>query len=137
MTKAFQISINILIYWVVVTGLTGLHITSNKIFALVIGGFIFALVALLVEPVLSFFKFPRNFWGLLVVGFIINLSLFIIYSLGFLPLILTVSSGIIGDGLAPIPFPAISLSSPILVAIVAALIATLLQILFRKLARTI
>ncbi len=136
MTKKFYVFINILIFWVLVTAIDGLNPGSWGMYtALIVGGLVFALLALAVEPVLKFFKFPVNFWGLLVVGFVLNLIMFIIFSIGLLPPILTITTGSFGGGdFRPIPFPIIRMNSSILVAAIGSVIGTLLQILTRQLA---
>jgi uncharacterized membrane protein YvlD (DUF360 family) len=136
MSKALYIYINILIYWVLVTMITGLEVGSmGRNSALLLGGIIFAVVAFAVEPLLSFFKFPLNFWGLLVVGFILNIALFLLLSTGILPAVLVIDDGSIGDGFSPLPIPTIELASSLWTAVVSAIIATLLQILTRKLGK--
>lgn len=136
MSKGLYVFINVLLYWALVTGLEVLQPGSTgRIFALLIGGLLFAGLALTVEPVLGFFKFPTNFWGLLVVGFIVNLLFFILVSSGVLPALVRLQAGNIGGELSPIPFPIIALSSTLLAAVVVSLIATLLQILVRRIGK--
>ena len=133
MNKFTLIFGNVLIYWVVVDIVSGLSPGSfGRIFALFVGGLAFALAALAVDPLLGFFKFPSNFWGWLVVGLVINSVLFLILSTGILPSILVIKSGSIGGGFSPIPIPVIKLGSSVMVAFVGAILATLLQISFRK-----
>jgi uncharacterized membrane protein YvlD (DUF360 family) len=134
MKKGLYVFINVLVYWALVTGLNVMNVGSfGTVLALLLGGIIFALLALAVEPVLGFFKFPSNFWGLLVVGFILNLVFFVIISSGALASLATMHTGVLGTELSPLPFPHITLGTSVLVAIAVALIATLLQILVRRL----
>jgi uncharacterized membrane protein YvlD (DUF360 family) len=134
MTRSLYFFINILIYWVLVTWITGLDTGSfGRVTALLVGGLLFATASFAVEPVLGFFKFPVNFWGLLVVGFVVNITFFALMSFGFLPAVLNISSGSIGDGFSPLPIVEIKLASSILVALVAAVLGSLLQIVARKL----
>jgi hypothetical protein len=134
MNKSLYFFINVLIYWVVVTAIDGLNAgTFGTLTALILGGLLFALVSFAAEPVLGFFKFPENFWGLLVVGFVLNLLLFIILSTGILSPILKISAGSIGGGFDPLPIPVVTLGSAVVVASVGAVVATLLQILARRL----
>lgn len=136
MSKTLYFFINVLLFWVLVTALDGLDTGSFGTYtALIIGGIIYAAAAFAVEPVLGFFKFPLNFWGLLVVGFVLNFVVFMIFSIGLLPSILTVSPGTFGGGFEPIPFPEFKLNSDVLVVIVASVLSTLLQILVRKLGK--
>lgn len=112
-----------------------MHVGSfGRITALIIGGLLFSLAAFLVEPILKFFRFPVNFWGLLFVGLLINILFFGFFSLGIAPSILTVSAGNFGSELSPIPFPTIVMATNFVTCIVAAVITTLLQILTRKIA---
>jgi uncharacterized membrane protein YvlD (DUF360 family) len=134
MTKTLFIFINVLIYCLLVTVIDGLQVGSfGENFALLAGGLIFALLAFAVEPVLSFFRFPLNFWGLLVVGFILNLAMFILLSTGLMPSILVIEEGSIGSGFSPLPVPELELVSPLMTATAAAVVGTLLQIITRRL----
>jgi hypothetical protein len=119
---------------VVVTGMNVIQVGSyGQIFALTVGGILFAFLAILIEPLLGFFKFPINFWGLMIVGFLLNLLYFFVLSTGILPAMVILETGNFGGEFSPLPFPVIFLGNKFMVAIFAALIATLLQILFRKL----
>lgn len=136
MSRGLYTFINVLIYWALVTGLDVLAPGSTgKVFALLIGGILFALLAIAVEPVLGFFKFPTNFWGLLVVGFLLNLIFFIVVSTGMLPGLVTIKVGSLGQEFAPLPFPIFALTSTLIAAVVVSLIASLLQILVRKIGK--
>lgn len=136
MSKALYFFINILIYWVLVTGVAGLDEGSFGVFtARIVGGLIFAAAAFAVEPVLSFFKFPLNFWGLLVVGFVLNLVVFMLFSTGIMPSVLVVNPGSFGGEFSPLPSPSFNMNSDLLVATVAAVLGTLLQIATRKLGK--
>ena len=135
MDKKFFILVNILIYATVIAGMSTMHLGSfGRIAALVVGGLLFAIAAFLVEPILKFFKFPINFWGLFFVGLLINLIFFVFFSLGLAPSILTISAGTFGSELSPIPFPVIVMSTNFVTCLVASVLTTLVQILTRKIA---
>ncbi|MFW5702899.1 MAG: hypothetical protein ACOCXP_02945 [Candidatus Dojkabacteria bacterium] len=134
MGNGLFVFINILLYIALVTIIDGLQPGSLGLAtALIAGGILFAIAAVVVEPILSFFKFPLNFWGLLVVGFILNLVLFIVFATGLLPPILTIEQGSLGSGFDPLPLPVLEIDSELLMATLSALIATLFQILLRRL----
>jgi uncharacterized membrane protein YvlD (DUF360 family) len=134
MKTSLYFVINILLYWALVTGFDVLKVGSfGTIAALLFGGIIFALLSLAVEPVLKFFKFPTNFWGMFLVGFLLNLSYFVVASTGVISSLITIGAGKFGAEFAPIPFPVIQLASTLVVSVVFSILATLLQILVRRL----
>ncbi len=134
MKKSLYFLINILLYWALVTGFDVLKVGSfGAIAALLFGGILFALLSLAVEPVLKFFKFPTNFWGMFLVGFLLNLSYFVVASTGVISSLVTISAGRFGGEFAPIPFPVIELGSTLVVSVLFSILATLLQILVRRL----
>lgn len=133
MNKPLYFIINVLIYWVVITGINAVSPGSfGLIFSLLIGGALFSVLSLLVEPLLGFFKFPLNFWGLLVVGFLVNLLFFIILSTGVLPPIIRFNPGSFGAELAPFNFFNIPLANGFIIALFVSVVATLFQILIRR-----
>lgn len=134
MSKSMFVFVNTLIYFAIVASLSTLEPGSfGNFIALLVGGLIFAALGVAVEPVLSFFKFPVNFWGLLLVGFLLNLVFFGILSFGVLPAILQINAGDFGGELSPLPFPRVNLSTSFVVALLASLLATLTQISVRRL----
>jgi hypothetical protein len=133
MSKGGYFLVNVLIYWAIVTGINTIDTGSfGTIFALLLGGVMFGLLAFIVEPLLSFFKFPINFWGLLVVGTLLNVIFFTLLSTGILPSIVVFRTGTFGQELSPIPFPIIMLPTKFAVSLLASLIGTIFQIIVRR-----
>ncbi len=139
MSKGLYFFINILIYSFIITILNTLSPGSaglGMFFTLVIGGIIFAIFALAAEPLLAFFKFPVNFWGLLVIGFILNLIFFAIMSSGVFPVIALVefNQEFFGEEFKPLPLY-VKINNAFVSSLIASFFTTLLQILTRKLGK--
>lgn len=135
MSKSLEFIVNIMLLSVVIVIVDGIeYVAGSEVYGLIVAGTLFSIGALLAEPILGFFKFPTNFWGLLLVGFIINLGLFMLISTNVLPGVLDIGPGAFGSGFNPIPFFRLELDNTALVAAVAAVLATLLQILVKRLA---
>ncbi len=134
MRVVFKLLLQILVFSFVVTSVAAVT-PQEGVFSLIIGGLLFAFVMYLVNPILDFFRFPRNFWGYLVIGTLFSVLFFVILdSLVFG--ILTFGIGNIGGGFGPISLPVISLSTKFLTVLFTAIYAALLSIILEFLSET-
>lgn len=123
----YKLVTQILIFSFVVMSFNGLS-TDEGVFSLVLGGVIFGVLMYLVNPVLDFFNFPRNFWGYLIIGTIFSLGYFVVLNT-FIVGILDFSTGSVGGSFGPVEFPAMSLETEFISVIFAALYASALSII--------
>jgi len=134
MSNKLYFFINILVFWVAVTAVTAILVPANgRIFSLIAGGAILGTTALIVEPLIKFFKFPVNLWSIILFSGVINFGFFYFLSLGFLPEILIIKTGSFGVELAPVTVTPIKLVDKTSTVALITGIVTLLQLLGRKL----
>lgn len=134
MTKQLYLFINVLIFATTLAAFSVFNLASwGSIIAIVIGGLCLGILALLSEPTLTFFKFPINFWGLFLVGLILNSLFFLAINVGLIPGLANLRPGVLQSEFTPLAIR-IELVEEFLVIIFLAIVTTLLQITARKLA---
>ncbi|MBD3351295.1 MAG: hypothetical protein GF364_07390, partial [Candidatus Lokiarchaeota archaeon] len=119
--------INILVFTFVVTTFNGVA-AEQGLFSLVVGGLLFAATIYAIDPVLGFFRFPKNFWAYLIIGTIFSLIYFIVLKTLLLG-ILSFGVGSIGGDFGPIEFFRVSLEDEMVSVIFASVYASSLSLL--------
>ena len=102
---------------------------ERGLFSIVIAGIGFGLLMYMIDPILAFFKFPKNFWGYLIIGSIFTFAYFLTLNILVVGII-SFKSGSIGGGFGPVTFPVISLQTEFMSVIFASIYALLLSLFF-------
>lgn len=126
-----SLAYNILILSFVVATFNGV-VLEQGVFSIVVAGALFGLALALVDPILGFFQFPKNFWAYLIVGTIINFVFYFLLNslvVGFLDF----QPGYLGGDFGPIEFPQINLDTETLSVIFTAVYSSLLTFLYKEL----
>lgn len=131
MSTLYKLLINLMIFGIVIYTFNGASFVEG-LFSLILGGAIFALVMYGVDPILAFFKFPKNFWGYLIIATLFSLIYFAVLN-SLLTGIVSFGVGSVGGDFGPIALPATSLESQMMTVIFTAIYAALLSIIFEQL----
>ncbi|MBN1331447.1 hypothetical protein JW978_01010 [Candidatus Dojkabacteria bacterium] len=126
-----NLAFQILILSFVVTTFNGV-IEEEGVFSLVATGIMYGLVISAIEPILGFFKFPKNFWGFVIVGTLLTFAFFFMLDtvvVGFLDF----RAGYLGGAFGPVEFPMMEIETETLAVIVTAVYSALLTFIFKQL----
>jgi len=133
MNLIYTIAIETLVLITVVSTTNGLRFEEG-VFSMVVSGVILGLLMYAIDIVLGFFKFPRNFWGYLVVGSVFILLYFVLLN--------TVIVGIIhfgpatlGGSFGPIDFPIVELKDEVSTLIFSAVYTIIFSLFMNELSR--
>ncbi len=118
----------ILIISFVVTTFNGIY-PEQGLFSIVLAGLGFGLLMYMIDPILAFFKFPKNFWGYLIIGSIFSLIYFLLLNI-FVVGIIGFQIGTIGGNFGPVAFPVINLQTEFMSVIFAAVYSLILSLFF-------
>ncbi len=118
----------ILILGFVLTTFNGIY-PENGLFSIVVAGLGFGLLMYMIDPILAFLKFPKNFWGYLIIGSIFTIAYFLTLNL-FIVGIIGFQIGTIGGGFGPVLLPVVSLGSEFASVIFSAIYALVLSLFF-------
>ncbi len=139
MPKSLIVFVNVLIFALLVIMIPGLDYRTGSFgdaFSVIAAGLIFSLASLLVENLIKFFKFPVNFWSLVIAGFLVNFAVLALFAAGLFPAILIIKPVVVGSNFAPLPIPSFNLETSLATVGAAALVGVALQMLFRRLAKS-
>ena len=71
--RIFIIIINLLLFWAFVDAMPGISTNGERAMNYIFPGLVFGFLMLILPDLLSFFKFPKNFWGKFLIGSILTL----------------------------------------------------------------
>ncbi|MBD3280035.1 hypothetical protein GF389_00740 [Candidatus Dojkabacteria bacterium] len=126
-----SVAIQILVLTFVVTTFNGV-VPEEGVFSLVFSGLMFGIAVAAIDPILGFFKFPKNFWGFVIIGTLVSFGFFFLLDtvvVGFLDF----RAGYLGGDFGPLEVPTLDIETETLAVIVTAVYAALLTFLFKQL----
>ena len=126
-----NLALQILLLSFVVTSFNGV-VAEEGVFSLVVVGIMYGVVISLIDPILAFFKFPKNFWGFVIIGTLLTFAFFFLLDtvvVGFLDF----RAGYLGGSFGPVEFPTMDIGTETLAVIVTAVYAAILTFIFKQL----
>ena len=133
MNLVYNLVVETLILVTVVSTVNGLRFEQG-VFSMLVGGIILGLLMYGIEYVLGFFKFPKNFWGYLIVGSIFTLIYFILLNTVIVGVI-NFSPTTIGGSFGPLDFPSFKLDQEIYTVFFSAVYTMLFSLVMNQLSK--
>lgn len=109
MQLIYNLVIETLILIAVVTTLDGVDFEQG-VFSMIVAGVFLGLLMYVIDPVLGFFRFPRNFWSYLIVGGVMCVIYFLVLNTLLLGVI-RFGVGTIGGDFGPVTLPVLNLET--------------------------
>lgn len=129
----YNLVIETLILMAVISAMPGVRFEQG-IFSMIIAGVILGFLMYAIEPILGFFRFPKNIWGFIVVGGILSIIYFILLNT-FLLGIIEFGVGTVGGNFGPFEFPKISLETETYTVIFTAVLTLVFSLFVNQLSK--
>lgn len=131
MRNIYKLLLEVMVFGTTVLLINGVSLSEGS-FSFLVGGVLFALAMFAVDPVLGFFKFPRNTWGYLVVGTIFSLLFFVVLNAVVVGIV-DFKVATLGGDFGGINLPELSLETEMITVVFTAIFASALSLLMHVL----